>query len=71
MGIYDKAEALLLKAYDEMKPGEGELSASTHKLLTDTGARIVALYDESGAKAKADDWRKRLAEAAEPTEPKP
>jgi eukaryotic-like serine/threonine-protein kinase len=66
LGIYEKAEAHLLKAYDEMKPAEGEVPTSTQKLLADIGARIVTLYEESGAKDKAEEWRKRLAEAAEP-----
>jgi eukaryotic-like serine/threonine-protein kinase len=71
LGMYEKAELLLLKASEDGKAGETEITASFQKQLADAGARIVALYDAWGKKHKADEWRKRLAEAAETTKPKP
>ncbi len=68
--IYQKAEPLLLKAYEGMNAGETEIPASSRKRLADAGARIVALYDAWGKIDKADEWRKRLTEAAKTTEPK-
>jgi hypothetical protein len=70
LGIHDKAEPLLLKAYEGMKAGETEISASSQRLLAGAAARIVALYDASGKKDKADEWRTRLAEVTATTEPK-
>jgi hypothetical protein len=69
--MYEKAELLFLKASEDGKAGETEITASFQKQLADAGARIVALYDAWGKKQKADEWRKRLAEAAETTRPKP
>jgi len=66
LGLYEKAEPLLLKAFDGMKASETEIPATSQKLLAGAGARIVALYDAWGQKDKADEWRKRLAETAEP-----
>jgi eukaryotic-like serine/threonine-protein kinase len=67
LGVHDKAEPLLLEAYEGMNAGATELPASSQKLLAHIGARIVGLYDAWGKKDKADQWRKRLAEAAETT----
>jgi hypothetical protein len=71
LGILDRAEPLLLKAFDAMKAGDTELPASSQKLWVDAGARIVARYETSGEADKANAWRKRLAEATEATSPKP
>jgi hypothetical protein len=71
LGMYEKAEPLFLKASEHGMAGETEITASSQKQLADAGARIVALYDAWGIKHKADEWRKRLAEAAETTKPKP
>ncbi len=54
LGIYEKAEPLLLKAYEEMKAGATESPASSRKLLAGAGAQIVGLYDAWGEKGKAD-----------------
>jgi serine/threonine protein kinase len=70
LGIYEKAEPLLLKAYDGMKAGETEIPASSRKLSAGACARIVALYDAWGQKDKADEWRKRLVETDKTAEPK-
>ncbi len=70
LGVYDKAEPLLLKAYERMKSGETESPSSSQKRSAGAGARIVALYDAWGKKDKADEWRKRLVESTEPTEPR-
>jgi eukaryotic-like serine/threonine-protein kinase len=70
LGIHEEAERLLLKAYDGMKAGETEVTSAFQKRLAGAGARIVALYDAWGKKDKADEWRKRLVEAAETTEQK-
>ncbi len=66
LGMYEKAEPLLLKAYEDMKAGETEIASSSQKPSAGAGARIVALYDAWGEKDKADEWRKRLVESAEP-----
>jgi eukaryotic-like serine/threonine-protein kinase len=70
LGVYEKAEPLLLKAYERMKAGETDVPSSSQNRLAAAGARIVALYDAWGKKDKADEWRKRLAKAAETIEPK-
>ena len=69
LGIYEKAETSFLRAHEDVKAGETGITASSQKQLADAGARIVALYDAWGEKQKADEWRKRLADAARTTEP--
>jgi serine/threonine-protein kinase len=71
LGMYENAEPLFLKASEHGMAGETEITASSQKQLADAGARIVALYDAWGMKQKADEWRKRLADAAETTKPRP
>ena len=75
LGISEKAEPLLLQAYDVIKGGEPEIPASSRKLLADAGARIVSLYDAAGAKTKPTNgergWRelpRRATRNAEVTE---
>ena len=55
----------MLEAYEGMKAGETEMPAVVPETSWLISARIVALYDAWGKKDKADQWRKRLAEAAE------
>ena len=58
LGIYQKAEPMLLKAYEGMNAGETEIPASSRKRLADAGAdrrplRRLGQDRQSGRMAKA------------------
>jgi serine/threonine protein kinase/Tfp pilus assembly protein PilF len=60
---YDAAEPLLLKGYEGMKQREAKIPAHAKVHLTEALERVVQLYDATGQKDKADEWRKKLEEA--------
>jgi hypothetical protein len=59
---YAEAEPLLLKGYEGMKQREAKIPANSRNRLTEAVERLVQLYDASGQKDKADEWRKKLEE---------
>ena len=69
---YADAEPLLLKGYEGMKQREATIPAPGKIRLAEALARLVQLYDASGQKAKADEWRKKLpvVKSAKPAETK-
>src|SRR5262249_14158804 len=66
---YADSEPLLLDGYEGMKQREAKIPPQGKVCLTEAVERLVALYDATGPKEKADEWRKQL-EAAE-KKPKP
>jgi serine/threonine protein kinase/Tfp pilus assembly protein PilF len=68
---FAEAEPLLLEGYNGMKARDAKSLVPLQNRLAEAGARIIMLYDAWGKKDKADEWRKRLASAADATKPKP
>jgi serine/threonine protein kinase/tetratricopeptide (TPR) repeat protein len=66
---YTEAEPLLLAGYDGMKQRAEKIPKGSRDQLVDALARLVLLYDATGPKEKADDWRAKLAEAKATTAP--
>jgi tetratricopeptide (TPR) repeat protein/tRNA A-37 threonylcarbamoyl transferase component Bud32 len=60
---YVEAESLLVQGYDGMKQREAKVPAVAKVRLTDALERLVALYEATGDRDKADGWRKKLEEA--------
>jgi hypothetical protein len=60
---YAEAEPLLLDGYEGMKQRENKIPANGKARLTEALERLVQLYDATGQKGKADEWRKQLEEA--------
>jgi serine/threonine protein kinase len=69
LGRYPEAEPLLLRAFEAIKAHEPRIPAPSRSILVEAGARIIALYDAWGKKAKADEWRAKLGAAATPGKP--
>ena len=68
---FAEAEPLLLEGYNGMNARDAKSMVPLQIRLAEAGARIIMLYDAWGKKDKADQWRKRLASAADATKPKP
>jgi serine/threonine protein kinase/tetratricopeptide (TPR) repeat protein len=70
---YAAAEPLLVQGYEGLKQREAKIPPQFRTLrLTEALERLVQLYDATGPKAKADEWRKQLEAAKgakEPTKP--
>ena len=69
---YAEAELRLLSGYEGMKLREKTIPIVDNVRLTEALERLVNLYDDSGRKEKADEWRKKLtaAKSAKPAEAK-
>ena len=67
---YAEAEPQLLAGYEGMKQREQKMYAQDKFLLTEALERLVQLYEATGNKARADEWRKKLpvANSAKPAE---
>jgi hypothetical protein len=63
---YPEAEPLLLGGYEGMKQREARISPPNQFRLTEALERLVQIYDATGMKEKADDWRKELAGRKKP-----
>jgi serine/threonine protein kinase/tetratricopeptide (TPR) repeat protein len=57
---YSEAEPLLLAGYEGMKKASGVNSDEQHGWLIANLQWLVQLYEATGKKAKADEWRKKL-----------
>jgi len=68
---YAEAEPLVIDGYEAMKAREAKIPPNSKARLSKAGARIVQLYEAWGKKEKAEEWRKRLAQATDTTRPKP
>jgi len=68
---YAEAEPLLIEGFEAMKVRETKIPPASKARLTKAGERIVQLYEAWGKKEKAEEWRKRLAQPADATKPKP
>jgi tetratricopeptide (TPR) repeat protein len=70
---YAVAEPLLVKGYEGMKQREAKIPANTKDRLTEALQRLVQLYDATGQKDKAEEWREQLeqrkAAAKPPAQP--
>jgi serine/threonine protein kinase len=64
-GKYAEAEPLLLAGYEGLKARLAKTPPGEAPRIAEAGGRIVALYDASGRKDNAAEWRKRLALAAD------
>ena len=61
---YAEAEALLLQGYEGMKKREAAIPPEVRSMrLTDALGRIVLLYEASGRKEQAQEWRQKLKAA--------
>jgi tetratricopeptide (TPR) repeat protein len=61
---YAGAEPLLLQGYEGMKKREAEIPPEVRSMrLTDALGRIVLLYEASGRKEQAQEWRQKLKAA--------
>jgi hypothetical protein len=70
---YADAEPLLLQGYEGMKERETKIPAQGKIRLTEALERLVQLYEATGKKDQAAEWRKKLdaAKAAAKPQPKP
>jgi hypothetical protein len=70
---FAEAEPLLLQGYEGMKQREVKIPAGAKARLTEALERLVQLYDATGQKDKAEQWRKQLeqmkAAAKQPAQP--
>jgi hypothetical protein len=66
---YADAEPLLLQGYEGMKQREARIEVNNKFRLTDALERLVQLYDATGQKAKADEWRHKLEETKAAAKP--
>jgi len=66
---YADAEPLLLSGYEGMKQREAKIPPQGQVRLTEALERLVQLYDETGQKDKAEEWRKKLEAAKAPPKP--
>jgi tetratricopeptide (TPR) repeat protein len=57
---YTEAEPLLRKGYEGMRQREAKIPANAKSRLTEALDRLVQLYDATGQKDKADEWRRKL-----------
>lgn len=60
---YDEAEPLLLSSYEAMAARSAQIPAPSKFRLTETGERIVQLYEAWAKPPKAAEWRRKLAAA--------
>ena len=60
---YVDAEPLLLAGYEGMKEREAKIPPLAKDRLTDALQRLVQLYEATGQKDKAEQWRKKVEEA--------
>jgi serine/threonine protein kinase len=60
---YAEADPLLLAGYEGMKQREDRIPPQGKVRLTEAAERLVALYDATGQKDKADAWRQKLEAA--------
>ena len=69
---YAEAEPLLLAGYEGMKQREEKIPPTCKFRLTQAIERLVQLYEATGKKDKATEWRKKLpvAKSAKPAETK-
>jgi non-specific serine/threonine protein kinase/serine/threonine-protein kinase len=63
------AEPLLLQGYEGLKQRQAPNPAQGKARLTEAVERLVQLYDATGPKDKADEWRKKLEEAKAAAKP--
>jgi len=56
---YADAEPLLLAGYEGMKQREAQATAASKIRLSEALERLVQLYDATGRKGQADEWRKK------------
>jgi tetratricopeptide (TPR) repeat protein/predicted Ser/Thr protein kinase len=65
---YADAEPLLLQGYEGMKQREAKIPPPGKVRLTEALERLVQLYEATGQKDKAEEWRKKL-ELTRPAKP--
>jgi serine/threonine protein kinase/lipopolysaccharide biosynthesis regulator YciM len=65
------AEPLLLAGYEGLKQRETKIPAYGKVRLTEALERLVQLYDATGQKDKAEEWRKKLEQAKAAAKPQP
>jgi TolA-binding protein len=65
---YADAEPLLLAGYEGMKQREAKVPPQGKVRLTESLERLVQLYEATGQKDKAAEWRKKL-EVTRPAKP--
>jgi hypothetical protein len=68
---YADAEPLLVQGYEGMKQRETKIPASSKTRLAEALERLVRLYDETGQKDKANEWRKKLERRSSPSNRRP
>ncbi len=64
---YAEAEPLILSGYEGMKAREAKIPPPGKTHFTDAAERVVRLYEEWGKKAKAAEWRTKLAKPTDGT----
>jgi hypothetical protein len=62
-GKYAEAEPLLIQGYEGMKAREATMPAPLRKHVAEAGARVVRLFEASGQKDRAAEWRRELDRA--------
>jgi tetratricopeptide (TPR) repeat protein len=66
---YAEAEPLLLAGYEGMRQRGAQATATGKVRLAEALERLVQLYDATGRKDQADQWRKQLEEAKAAAKP--
>ncbi len=62
---------MVIEGYEAMKAREAKIPPNSKGRLRMAGARVIQLYAAWGKKEKAEEWRQRLAPAADTNRPKP
>ena len=68
---YAEAEPLIVSGYEGMKAREDKIPPPGKPRFTDAAERVIKLYEAWGKKAKADEWRAKLAKPSEVPKPQP
>jgi serine/threonine protein kinase/tetratricopeptide (TPR) repeat protein len=63
---YADAQPLLLAGYEGMRQREAQIKPTDRVRLVESLERLVQLYEATGDNKKADEWRKKVAEAKAP-----
>jgi hypothetical protein len=67
---YAEAEPLLRQGYEGLKRRTGTIPANDKVRLSQAVERLVQLYEATGQKAKADEWRQKLEEMKAAAKPR-
>jgi serine/threonine protein kinase/tetratricopeptide (TPR) repeat protein len=68
-GKYTDAETMIVRGFEGMKAREARIPPPARPRLSEAAARVVRLYEAWGKPEKAEEWRKKLGPAGQPSGP--